>query len=82
MGFCAFFKIKKGFLLFVEKEKGRLVEIEINYDNELCYKLIAEIENFMINNFEKNIEPEKTCDGGMFGCSVCNTKNGKQWKYK
>jgi len=75
-----FMKLKRGFLLFVGKEKGEVLEHEIIYDKEKCEKLIAYIENFMINFVEKDIEPPK-CDGGDWGCSVCGIAKGKLQKW-
>lgn len=68
-------KIYNGILLFVEKGKGIIEEVEVVYDEEKAKKLVGEIENFMKNYVEKNIEPPK-CDGkGMWGCQCCYPKN-------
>ena len=76
-----FFHIKRGFLVFISKEKALVEEVEVVYDQALCERLIADIENFMINFVEKDILPPP-CDGGHFGCEVCNNKgdfnNGKK----
>jgi len=66
------FKLKKGYLLFYGKNNGEIEEYEINYDKQLCERLIEEIKSFMENNVAKNIEPPK-CDGGDFGCECCGT---------
>jgi hypothetical protein len=63
--------IHKGILLFIGKEKGKIIEYEVKYDQVLCEKLISEIKIFMEENIAKDIEPEEKCDGMPFGCPVC-----------
>lgn len=65
-----FFNLKRGFILFYGKHKGYIEEYEVNYDKELCEKLIANITSFFENYINKNIEPPK-CDGGTYGCACC-----------
>ncbi len=72
-----FFKIEKGILLFVNKSNSEIKETEIKYDKELCLKLIEDIEDFFKNYVEKDIEPQK-CDGGQFGCDVCEKEKNKK----
>ena len=62
--------IHKGFLLFFDKSKGDMEEVEVIYDEEKAKRLVQEIEDFFHNYVEKDIEPEK-CDGGQFGCGAC-----------
>jgi len=66
-----FFKLKTGYILFYGKHKGEIFEVEVKYDKELCEKTIKIIEDFFLNNIEKNIEPEK-CFGRQFGCKACD----------
>lgn len=66
--------IHKGILVFVGKEKGQILEVEVLYNKEKAEELIKDIENFFINNINKNIIPEK-CDGGDFGCKVCEEED-------
>ena len=68
-----FFHIKRGFLVFISKEKASVDEVEVIYDQTLCEKLIADIENFMINYVAKDILPPP-CSGGHFGCEACGIK--------
>ena len=68
-----FFGIKRGFLLFFGKHRGETEEVEVVYDEELCLKLIQEIEDFFKEYVEKDIEPPR-CDGGSFGCDCCGIK--------
>jgi len=67
-----FFNIQKGFLLFVNKGNFQVAEFEVVYDKDKCLGLVKEIEDFFINNVDKDIAPEK-CDGGQFGCSCCES---------
>lgn len=69
-----FFKIKKGYLLFCEKEKGLVEEVLVEYDEKKALSLIKDIEDFFKNYVEKDIEPPP-CDGSNpFGCDVCYPK--------
>jgi len=68
-----FFKIKKGYLLFINKDKGDLEEVEVNYDEKRAKELIKEIDDFFENYVNKNIEPPK-CTGRDFGCECCGYK--------
>jgi predicted phage-related endonuclease len=67
-----FLNLKKGYLLFFGKHKGEILEKEVIYDKELCEKLVAQIEDFMINNVEKSIEPAR-CENkdGWLRCLAC-----------
>ena len=65
-----FFKIKKGYLLFISKDKGEIEEVEINYDEARAKEVIREIEDFYTNYVDKNIEPPH-CVGQTYGCEVC-----------
>lgn len=65
-----FFKLKRGIILFYNKEKATVVEYEVKYDKTVCEKLIKEVEDFFKNYVEKNIEPQK-CEGGDWGCECC-----------
>jgi len=67
-----FFGIQKGYLLFVNKTNFQVAEAEVIYDQPRCLALIKKVEDFYINNIEKDIAPEK-CDGGDFGCEVCQS---------
>ena len=68
-----FFNIKRGYILFIGKHKGEIEEVQVDYNKELCEKLIHEIEDFYKNYVEKDIVPP-ICDGGQFGCEVCGIK--------
>jgi len=65
-----FFKLKKGYLVFINKEKGDIEEIVVEYDEPRAKLLLKEIENFFENYVNKSIEPPP-CEGQMFGCEVC-----------
>lgn len=67
--------IHNGILLFVGKDKGEIEEIKVEYDEEKAKNLVKEIEDFMINNVEKNIEPAP-CSGGKWGCECCKQQKG------
>lgn len=75
--YCHFLKIKRGFLLFFGKHKGELEEYEVKYDRARAERVIKEIDNFYLNYVNKNILPPK-CDGGIFGCEVCE-KGDDYW---
>lgn len=62
--------IHKGLLLFIEKSKGEIFEVPVEYDEERAKILVREIEDFFTKYVEKNIEPP-CCNGGMFGCKAC-----------
>jgi hypothetical protein len=72
-----FFKLKKGYLLFISKDKGNIEESVINYDETRAKLLIKEIEDFYCNYVDKNIEPP-SCSGNVFGCDVCGYKGAWQ----
>ena len=63
--------IHKGILLFVGKTKGKIEEIEVEYDEEKAIRLVKEVVAFFHNYIEKDIEPPK-CDGGLWGCECCD----------
>lgn len=65
--------IHNGILLFVGKEKGQVVEVKVEYNEQKALYLIKEIEDFMNNYINKNIEPP-LCQGGAFGCDCCNIR--------
>ena len=65
-----FFKIKKGYLLFISKDKGEIEEVLIEYDEKRAKEVIKEIDDFYENYVTKNIEPPK-CEGRQFGCDCC-----------
>jgi len=67
-----FFNIPKGYLVFMNKAKATVTEFEVVYDNARCLDLIKQVEDFFVNNFDKDIPPGK-CSGGNFGCSVCES---------
>jgi len=71
-----FFKLKRGYLLFINKDKGDIEEFIVDYDEARAKLLLKEIEDFYINFVDKNIEPPK-CDGGTFGCDCCGTSGTK-----
>ena len=66
-----FFKLKRGFILFYGKHKGEVVEVEVKYDEKKCEELLITINNFLINNIDKGIEPAKCDNSGMFKCNCC-----------
>lgn len=68
-----FFKLKKGYLLFISKDKGDIAEVVVEYDEERAKLLLKEIEDFYVNYVDKNIEPP-SCEGRTFGCDVCGYK--------
>lgn len=74
-----FFNLKRGFLLFISKHKGIVEEFEVKYDAERAKAKVAEIEDFMINNVNKGIEPAR-CDAFIspWGCPVCDANADKQ----
>ena len=65
-----FFKLKKGYLLFISKDKGDIAEVAVPYDEARAKLLLKEIEDFFINYVDKNIEPPK-CEGRQWGCDCC-----------
>jgi len=65
-----FFKIKKGYLLFISKDKGEIAEVLIEYDPVRAKQVIKEIDDFYENYVNKSIEPPP-CSGNSFGCEVC-----------
>ena len=65
-----FFKLNEGYILVMGKHKSEIIEVQVKYDEQLCLKLIEEIEHFFVNNVEKNVEPGK-CNGSKFKCDVC-----------
>ena len=67
-----FFGIQKGYLVFVNKARSTVTEFEVVYDKAKCLTLVRDVENFFINNVDKNIAPPK-CSGGDFGCPVCES---------
>lgn len=78
-----FSRIHNGILLFVGKEKGQIVEVPVEYDEEKAKSLVTDIEDFYHNYVEKNIEPPPCLDGDSdFGCSCCGTKGAIQKKLK
>ena len=68
-----FFHIKKGYIIFISKDKGDITEVAIEYDEARAKQVIKEIDDFYINHVDKNIEPGP-CSGNVFGCDVCNYK--------
>lgn len=66
--------IHKGYLLFVCKDNSEVGEFEVIYDKKRAEQLIAEIEDFFVNYVYKGIIPSK-CDGGDFGCTLCEDKD-------
>ena len=65
-----FFKLKKGYLLFINKDKGDMEEVLVEYDEARAKLLLKEIDDFYDNYVDKNIEPEK-CKNEGFGCECC-----------
>lgn len=65
-----FFHIKKGYLLFISKDKGDIVEVVVEYDEARAKQVIKEIDDFYENYVNKNIEPPK-CEGRQYGCECC-----------
>lgn len=78
MLYCHFFNAKRGFLLFFGKHKGEIEEYEVIYHKEKAEALIAEIDNFYNQFVNTNILPPK-CDGGIFGCEVCDSYDDDHW---
>jgi CRISPR/Cas system-associated exonuclease Cas4 (RecB family) len=74
-----FFHLKKGYIIFISKDKGEIEEVAIEYDEARAKQVIKEIDDFYINHVDKNILPEK-CSGGFFGCDVCFPKDDKNEK--
>jgi CRISPR/Cas system-associated exonuclease Cas4 (RecB family) len=72
-----FFKIKKGYLLFISKDKGEIEEVEVNYDEARAKQVIKEIEEFFLNYVDKNIEPAK-CTDAAYGCECCGYGKNSQ----
>jgi len=68
-----FFKIQKGYLLFVSKNKAHVEEVEVIYDQKLCEGLVEDIEHFMKDYVAKDILPPQ-CDGGQWGCEACGVR--------
>jgi hypothetical protein len=68
-----FFKIKKGYIIFISKDKGEIEEVAIEYDEARAKQVIKEIDDFYINHVDKNVEPGP-CAGNVFGCDVCGYK--------
>jgi hypothetical protein len=65
--------IHNGFLLFVEKTKCDIEEVQVDYDEEKAKRLVAEIENFFTEFVEKNVLPERCdCITSPFGCPACD----------
>ncbi len=62
-------KLKKGILLFVNKNNQKTGEVGIEYDEGLVKELLIKINQFY-DNMQNNIPPEP-CDGGDFGCKAC-----------
>jgi len=71
-----FFKIKKGYIIFISKEKGEIEEYAVEYDEARAKQIIKEIDDFYENYVNKNIEPSK-CSGGIFGCDCCGSTGSK-----
>lgn len=65
-----YFGIETGYLLFYGKHRGETHEVKVEYDKDLCLKLIKEVEDFFHEYVEKNIAPPK-CNNEGFGCSCC-----------
>ena len=70
MVYLHFFKLKKGYIIFISKDKGEIEEFEVVYDKARAEECIKSINNFYDNNLNKDIEPDK-CDGGLYGCECC-----------
>ena len=73
-----FFKLKKGYLLFISKDKGDIEEVAVEYDEARAKQLLKEIEDFYVNHVEKNIEPER-CKDRQFGCECCWPGEKPSW---
>jgi len=70
-------KLKKGVLLFVNKNNQKTGEVGIEYNKEFVDNLLKEI-NIFYDNLINNIPPEP-CDGGEWGCKACEYfKNNKE----
>jgi len=69
-----FFKLKKGYIIFISKDKGEIEEVTIEYDEARAKQIIKEIDDFYKNYVEKSIEPAP-CSGNIFGCEVCGYKS-------
>lgn len=65
-----FFGLKKGYLIFFGKHKGTVAEAEVLYDERRALILIQEINDFVEDHVNKDVEPSR-CDGGSFGCKCC-----------
>jgi len=68
-----FFKIQRGYLLFVSKNKANVEEVEVIYDKTLCEGLVEDIEHFMKDYVSKDVMPPQ-CDGGQWGCEACGVR--------
>lgn len=66
-----YFKIKKGILLYVDKDQQELKEFIVDYDEELCKRLIDDFENLK-SKIEENIIPPVLPDyPNNWQCSYC-----------
>jgi len=65
--------IHKGYLLFVCKDNSEVEEFEVEYDEQRALEVINEITDFFENYVYKGVMPPK-CDGGDFGCEMCDDK--------
>lgn len=65
-----FFKLKRGYLLFINKDKGEIEEVIVDYDEIRAKQILKEIEDFYHNYVDPNIEPPK-CSNEGFGCDCC-----------
>jgi len=71
-----FFGLKRGYLVFISKHKGEVVEHEVVYNQVRAKEVIEEVKNFFENFVDKNIEPPR-CDSitSPFGCECCDKEN-------
>jgi len=74
-----FFKIKKGYIIFISKDKGEIAEVLVEYDEARAKQVIKEIDDFYINYVEKNIEPNR-CENRQWGCECCWPDQIPDWK--
>ena len=68
------FKLKTGFLLFVNKASCEVKEWKVEYDEVRATKQFKEIENFFVEHVRKDVLPPK-CNNiiSPYGCEACGT---------
>ncbi len=70
-------KLKKGVLLFINKNNQKTGEVDVEYDEVFVKQLLNNI-NIFYNDLNNNIPPQ-CCDGGEWGCKACEYfKNNRE----